>query len=74
MLFGSSYWVTQRFLPADTPLRGADLRALPAGVVLLLIARHLPTGAWWWRAACDQNGRVVMAFAYVSLEFIRKLS
>jgi len=51
MLFGTTYWVTQRFLPADAPLWGSTLRALPAGIALLLLARRLPTGAWWWKAA-----------------------
>lgn len=26
------------------------MRALPAGVLALLIGRHLPQGRWWWRA------------------------
>jgi len=51
MLFGTTYWVTQRFLPADAPLWGSTWRALPAGIALLLLARRLPTGAWWWKAA-----------------------
>jgi len=51
ILFGTNYWVMREFLPADAPLWGAALRALPAGVVLLLLARRFPTGAWWWRSA-----------------------
>lgn len=47
--WGSNYFVTRQFLPGD-PLWGAVLRALPAGVVLLLIARRLPHGAWWWKS------------------------
>jgi len=50
-LFGTNYWVMREFFPADTPLWGSVLRALPAGLALLLVARRLPTGAWWWRAA-----------------------
>lgn len=49
--FGSTYWVTREFLPLDSPLWGSAIRALPAGIVLLLVARQLPRGAWWWRAA-----------------------
>src|SRR5690606_40191367 len=30
---------------------GATLRALPAGLLLLALARTLPRGVWWWRAA-----------------------
>lgn len=51
ILFGSIYWVTHNFLPAGSPLWGSALRALPAGIVLLLIVRRLPHGAWWCRAA-----------------------
>lgn len=51
VLFGSIYWVTHNFLPAGSPLWGSVLRALPAGFALLLIARQLPRGIWWWRSA-----------------------
>ena len=49
--WGSTYFVTRQFLPVDAPLWGALFRALPAGLILLLISRRLPRGAWWWRAA-----------------------
>jgi len=49
--WGSTYFVTRQFLPADAPLWGSAIRALPAGIVLLLLARQLPKGAWWWRSA-----------------------
>jgi probable blue pigment (indigoidine) exporter len=48
--WGSTYYVTRHFLPDDDPLWGAALRALPAGLILLLIARRLPRGSWWWRS------------------------
>jgi drug/metabolite transporter (DMT)-like permease len=48
--WGSSYVVTRQLLPADSPLWGGLLRALPAGIILLLISRRLPTGSWWWRS------------------------
>ncbi|PWD50165.1 EamA family transporter [Serinibacter arcticus] len=50
VVWGSTYVVTHAYLPADSPLWGATLRALPAGLVLLLIARRLPRGHWWWRS------------------------
>lgn len=48
--WGSSYVVTGEFLPGEDPLWGAALRGLPAGLVLLALARTLPSGVWWWRA------------------------
>ncbi|MEU5255651.1 EamA family transporter [Streptomyces longwoodensis] len=49
--WGTTYAVTTEFLPADRPLFTATLRALPAGLLLLALARVLPRGAWWGRAA-----------------------
>ena len=48
--WGSNYYVTREFLPTGSPLWGATIRALPAGILLLLMARRLPTGAWWCRS------------------------
>ncbi|MFE6594559.1 EamA family transporter [Streptomyces sp. NPDC057781] len=49
--WGTTYAVTTEFLPADRPLFTGLMRALPAGLLLLAIARVLPRGAWWWKAA-----------------------
>ncbi|MFC8721997.1 EamA family transporter, partial [Kitasatospora sp. NPDC057198] len=49
--WGANYYVTHHHLPADSPLWGATLRALPAGLLLLAAARRLPRGDWWWRSA-----------------------
>jgi probable blue pigment (indigoidine) exporter len=49
-IWGSTYFVTTSFLPQGYPLTVAMLRALPAGLLLLLIVRKLPTGVWWGRA------------------------
>ncbi|AQS69574.1 EamA family transporter [Streptomyces pactum] len=49
--WGTTYAVTTEFLPADRPLFTGLMRALPAGLLLLALARVLPRGAWWWRAA-----------------------
>ncbi|MYU05605.1 EamA family transporter [Streptomyces sp. SID8366] len=49
--WGANYYVTHEFLPPDSPLWGAALRALPAGLVLLGLRRQRPRGAWWWRSA-----------------------
>lgn len=48
--WGSTYLVTEEFLPADRPLFAALVRALPAGLLLLAFRRRLPRGDWWWRA------------------------
>ena len=48
--WGTNYFVTHEYLPAGHPLYGALFRALPAGLLLLCIARRLPSGAWWWRS------------------------
>ncbi len=50
MIWGSTYIVTTQLLPPDRPLLAAVVRALPAGLVLLLFGRILPKGIWWWRA------------------------
>ena len=48
--WGATYFVTRHFLPDGAPLWSAALRALPAGVILLAVARRLPSGSWWWRS------------------------
>jgi probable blue pigment (indigoidine) exporter len=51
VVWGANYVVTRQLLPMDVPLWGSALRALPAGLVLLAVARTLPKGVWWWRSA-----------------------
>ena len=48
--WGSTYFVTRHLLPPDTALWGAVIRCLPAGLLVLLVTRRLPRGAWWWRS------------------------
>jgi probable blue pigment (indigoidine) exporter len=48
-IWGSTYIVTTQLLPAGYPLSVAMLRALPAGLLLLLFVRALPKGIWWPR-------------------------
>ena len=48
--WGATYVVTRQVLPADSPLWGSAIRALPAGLLLLVLARRLPRGSWWWRS------------------------
>ncbi len=49
--WGTTYIVTENFLPPDRPLFAAAARALPAGLVLLAWRRQLPHGDWWWKSA-----------------------
>ena len=49
-LWGTTYLTTTMFLPEDRPLLAATLRALPAGVLLLVLCRRWPRGAWWWKS------------------------
>lgn len=51
MVWGSTYLVTTEFLPADRPLLAATVRALPAGIVLMVVTRTWPRGSWWFKAA-----------------------
>ncbi len=48
-IWGSTYIVTTQMLPAGYPMTVAMLRALPAGLLLLLLVRQLPHGRWWLR-------------------------
>ncbi|MFH7597468.1 EamA family transporter [Streptomyces racemochromogenes] len=49
-VWGSTYLVTTELLPEGRPLLASLLRALPAGLILVIIGRTLPKGIWWWRA------------------------
>lgn len=49
-VWGTTYLVTTQLLPPGHPLFAALMRALPAGLLALLLARVLPRGAWWWRS------------------------
>jgi probable blue pigment (indigoidine) exporter len=48
-VWGSTYIVTTELLPDGYPLSVAMLRALPAGLLLLVLVRTLPQGIWWLR-------------------------
>ncbi|MEL6316391.1 MAG: EamA family transporter [Pseudomonadota bacterium] len=50
-VWGSTYLITTELLPPDHPVLMATLRALPAGLLLLLIVRKLPPVAWIGRVA-----------------------
>ena len=48
--WGSTYIVTENFLPPDRPLFAALVRALPVGLVLLALRRQLPPRGWRLKA------------------------
>lgn len=49
VIWGTTYFVTTEFLPPDFPITAALLRALPAGLLLLLFSRTWPERRWWGR-------------------------
>ncbi|MFC3568506.1 EamA family transporter [Paracoccus simplex] len=49
-VWGSTYIVATELLPDMSPLAVAAIRALPAGVLLLLVVRQLPAGIWLLRS------------------------
>ncbi|MEV8373141.1 DMT family transporter [Kribbella sp. NPDC056861] len=59
-------------MPADHPLYGATIRALPAGLLLMLVCRRLPTGAWWWRSVVlgVLNMSAFFALVYVAAQLL----
>ncbi len=70
--WGSTYFVTHQLLPADQPLWGAAIRALPAGVLLALLARRLPHGSWWWKSVVlgTLNAGLFFALVYVAAQLL----
>jgi probable blue pigment (indigoidine) exporter len=70
MLWGTTYYTSTTFLIGDHPLLTANLRALPAGLILLCIGRRLPRGAWWWKSAVlgVLNIGVFFAFLFVAAD------
>lgn len=70
--WGSTYYVTREYLPADSPLWGAVLRALPAGILLFALRPRRPRGAWWWRSAVlgALNVGIFFALIYVVAQLL----
>ncbi|WP_404352795.1 EamA family transporter [Phycicoccus jejuensis] len=68
VVWGSTYAVTQLWLPPGRPLFAAVMRILPAGVLLLLWVRRRPRGEWWGRAAVlgTLNHAVFFGLVYVA--------
>lgn len=49
VLWGTTYWTTSELLPPDRPMSSALVRALPAGLLLLLLSHELPRRQDWGR-------------------------
>lgn len=49
VIWGSTYTVTTELLPHGHPLGVAMLRALPAGLILLILVKKLPNRDWYGR-------------------------
>lgn len=49
-IWGSTYLLTTELLPPDRPLLATMVRALPGGLIMLLLLRVFPAGIWLWRA------------------------
>lgn len=51
LVWGSTYIVTTEMLPPESPLLASTIRALPAGLLLVLLGNTLPNRAWLIRLA-----------------------
>ncbi|OZD01733.1 EamA family transporter [Rhodococcus sp. 06-235-1A] len=51
ILWGTTYLVTTELLPRDRPMTASVLRAVPAGLLLLLIAPGIPIKGWRLKTA-----------------------
>lgn len=65
ILFGTTWVVTALALPPGRPLFTAAVRALPAGLLLLLLTRELPRGRWWARLSILGAVNIAAVFALV---------
>lgn len=62
IVWGSTYIVTTELLPPESPLLASTIRALPAGLFLVLISKTLPDRKWLLRLA-------VLGFLNIGLFF-----
>jgi probable blue pigment (indigoidine) exporter len=71
ILWGTTWVGISEFMPPDHPLLAGALRALPAGIILLLMARQLPRRDWWWRAPVLGMLNIGAFFALLSIAAYR---
>jgi probable blue pigment (indigoidine) exporter len=70
-VWGSTYAVTQEWLPPDRPLFSATVRALPVGLLMLLWVRRRPRRDWWWRSAVLGSLNIGVFYALLFLAAYR---
>jgi probable blue pigment (indigoidine) exporter len=70
-IWGSTYAVTQAWLPPGRPLFAATVRALPVGLLMLLWLRRLPSGSWWWRSLVLGSLNIGLFYALLFLAAYR---
>ncbi|ADD44581.1 EamA family transporter [Stackebrandtia nassauensis] len=71
VMWGTTYIVTTELLPPGRPLLTALLRALPAGLLLVVLARKLPQGSWWWKASVIGALNIAAFFALLFIAAYR---
>lgn len=71
VMWGTTYLVTTEFLPEDRPFLTAMLRALPAGLLLILLSRRLPRGTWWFKSAVIGTLNIAAFFALLFIATYR---
>lgn len=62
-LWGTTYITASTFLEAGHPLLTATLRAVPAGLILLALARRRPRGSWWGKSVVLGALNIAIFFA-----------
>lgn len=70
-LWGTTYLVTTEFLPPDRPFLTGFLRALPAGLLLIVLSRRLPRGSWWWKSTVIGALNIAAFFALLFIAAYR---
>jgi probable blue pigment (indigoidine) exporter len=66
-VWGTTYVVTTELLPAGHPMFAGLMRALPAGLLALLLVRTLPRGDWWWKIAVLGTLNIGIFFPFLFL-------
>lgn len=71
IVWGTTYLITTELLPHNHPLLIGVLRALPIGLLLLVVTRQLPTGIWWWRSLVLGTLNIGVFFALLFVAALR---